>query len=198
MEETSAQDSSGSAATGKPQFILELIKPDRRAMTLYGCGGPVCVDGPIPSPFPHALHANPHLRWHPLRGEWVTDAAYRQGRTFLPPPEYIPLAICVDPVNPTELPEGEYAIAVFENRFSSLSMDAHDAPPALVDTAPGKGLCEVVVFTTGPKVPLGALPLPQIELLLQVWGDRTSRAAPRAAATFGTYFRLRIVEPKSA
>jgi UDPglucose--hexose-1-phosphate uridylyltransferase len=34
----------------------------------------------------------PHLRWHPLRGEWVTYAAHRQGRTFLPPPEYNPLA----------------------------------------------------------------------------------------------------------
>ena len=35
---------------------------------------------------------NPHLRWHPLRGEWVAYAGHRQHRTFLPPPEYNPLA----------------------------------------------------------------------------------------------------------
>jgi UDPglucose--hexose-1-phosphate uridylyltransferase len=50
------------------------------------------------------------------------------GTHLLPPPEYNPLAMCVDPANPTELPAGGYAIAVFENRFPYLSMDAHDRP----------------------------------------------------------------------
>jgi hypothetical protein len=50
-----------------PQSTLELTKPDGRAMTLYGCGGPVRVDGPAPSPFPDPLHVNLHLCWHLLR-----------------------------------------------------------------------------------------------------------------------------------
>ena len=57
-----------------------------------------------PSPFEEPLNANPHLRWHPLRGEWVTYAAYRQNRTFLPPPEYNPLAVTINADFPTELP----------------------------------------------------------------------------------------------
>ena len=47
-----------------------------------------------------AERAAPHLRWHPLRGEWVTYAAYRQDRTFLPPPEYNPLAPTRDAAQP--------------------------------------------------------------------------------------------------
>jgi len=154
---------------------LDLTKPDGRSMTLYG-RVPVHAER-APSPFPDPLGANPHLRWHPLRGEWITYAAYRHNRTFLPPPEYNPLAATVDPAHPTELPAGNYDIAVFENRFPSLSPDAHDPPPSIVRTAPALGRCEVVVFTQDPKASLGGLPLSQIELLLQVWGDRTERAA---------------------
>jgi UDPglucose--hexose-1-phosphate uridylyltransferase len=144
-------------------------------MTLYGCGGPVRVDGPVPSPFPDPLHANPHLRWHPLRGEWITYAAYRQGRTFLPPPEYNPLAVTIDPANPTEVPAGDWDVAVFDNRFPSLSLTAANPPAAIVPTAPAIGKCEVVVFAQDPSGSLGALPLDHIELLLRVWAERTVR-----------------------
>ncbi|MES1981309.1 MAG: galactose-1-phosphate uridylyltransferase [Pseudomonadota bacterium] len=162
-------------------------------MTLYGLA-PVRLDGPVPSPFPDPLNANPHLRWHPLRGEWITYAAYRQGRTFLPPPEYNPLAMSTNPAHPTELPLGDYAIAVFDNRFPSLSLAAHDPPPSVVETAPGTGICEVVVFTTDPKASLGVLPLPHIELLLQVWADRTSRAASHGNIQYVLPFENRGAE----
>jgi hypothetical protein len=115
---------------------------------------------PLYRPFPDPQNANPHLRWHPLRGEWVTYAAYRQNRTFLPPPEYNPLAVTRPGDNPTEVPAGDYDIAVFDNRFPSLALDAHDPPAALVvPTAPADGRCEVVVFTQDPKGSLANLPL---------------------------------------
>jgi UDPglucose--hexose-1-phosphate uridylyltransferase len=155
---------------------LELIKPDGRRMTLYG-RSPLQHIGPAPSPFPDPLKPNPHLRWHPLRGEWVTYAAYRQDRTFLPPPEYNPLAVTVDAANPTELPVGDYDIAVFENRFPSLALDSHNPPQIQVPTEAANGLCEVVVFTQDPYSALAVLPLNHIELLFQVWADRTARAA---------------------
>src|SRR5215217_2772620 len=113
-------------------FSLDLTKPDGRHLSLYS-RRPIDPAITAPSPFAEPLNGSPHLRWHPMRGEWITYAAYRQGRTFLPPPEYNPLAVCVDPANPTELPAGDYAIAVFENRFPSLSPDAHDPPSALVE-----------------------------------------------------------------
>jgi UDPglucose--hexose-1-phosphate uridylyltransferase len=153
---------------------LELTKPDGRALTLYGLQ-PLEGVGPAPSPFAEPLNRHPHLRRHPLRDEWVTYAAHRQDRTFLPPPEYNPLAVTVDAANPTELPAGNWDVAVFDNRFPSLSPVAGDVPELIVDTAPGRGKCEVVVFTQDPRSSLGSLPLAHIELLLRVWADRTAQ-----------------------
>lgn len=151
---------------------LKLVKPDGRALWLYS-------DAPLeegvvpPSPFAEPLVANPHLRWHPLRGEWIAYASYRQNRTFLPPPEYNPLAVTTDPAFPTELPQGNWQIAVFDNRFPSLSLEAHHPPNVIVPTLPATGKCEVVVFTQDAESSLGNLSLGRIELLLQVWGIRT-------------------------
>lgn len=153
--------------------VLPLTKPDGRLLTLYS-RQPLPSGIVAPSPFQEPLNATPHLRWHPLRGEWVTYAAYRQGRTFLPPPEYNPLAVTVDSQNPTELPAGPWDVAVFDNRFPSLSLDARDMPDSIVQTLPAAGKCEVVVFTQDTQASLGALPLWHIELLLKVWAERTA------------------------
>lgn len=157
---------------------LPLRKPDGRQLTLYS-RRPLDADASAPSPFAEALRANPHLRWHPLRGEWVAYAAHRQDRTFLPPPEYNPLAPTIDPANPTEVPQGDWDVAVFDNRFPTLSLGAHEAPTSVVPTAPGQGHCEVVVFTQDPQASLGALPLDHIELLIEVWADRTVEVGGR-------------------
>lgn len=151
---------------------LLLHKPDGRQLTLYS-RAPLPADLQAPSPFAEPLGAEPHLRWHPLRGEWVTYAAYRQGRTFLPPPEYNPLAVTRDAAHPTELPAGPWDVAVFDNRFPSLSLAAREMPDCIVQTLPAAGQCEVVVFTQDSTSSLGQLPLWHIELLLQVWGERT-------------------------
>ncbi|MEW6613236.1 MAG: galactose-1-phosphate uridylyltransferase [Pseudomonadota bacterium] len=152
-------------------YSLTLQKPDGRQLILYSRRP---IDPTLSAPAPgETIRANPHLRWHPLRGEWVTYASYRQGRTFMPPPEYNPLAITTDPQNPTELPAGDYDVAVFDNRFPSLTPLAHDAPPSIVDTLPATGKCEVVVFTQDPNTSLAALPLAHIDLLIQVWAERT-------------------------
>jgi UDPglucose--hexose-1-phosphate uridylyltransferase len=154
---------------------VDLLKPDGRKLTLYS-NSPIAGDLQAPSPFAEPQGANPHLRWHPLRGEWVAYAAYRQNRTFQPPPEYNPLAPMRDPANPTELPAGDYEIAVFDNRFPTLAQESHDPPRVGVDTRVADGLCEVVVFTQDATASLASLPLARIELLLQVWADRSRRA----------------------
>ncbi|KQQ86880.1 galactose-1-phosphate uridylyltransferase [Massilia sp. Leaf139] len=171
----------------------ELTKPDGRQLTLYS-NQPI-PDGIVaPSPFPDPMNANPHLRWHPLRGEWVTYAGFRQNRTFLPPPEYNPLAVTRDPANPTELPQGDYEIAVFDNRFPSLALASHDPPQLTVPTAPANGHCEVVVFTQDPTTALVHLPLSRIELLLQVWGERTRRIGANAHIEYVLPFENRGAE----
>lgn len=174
-------------------YRQELKKPDGRSLTLYG-RRPVEVAGEVPSPDREPLEANPHLRWHPLRGEWVAYASYRQGRTFMPPPEYNPLAPTVDPGNPTELPQGVYDVAVFDNRFPSLSPTAHDAPENIVATMPGQGRCEVVVFTKDPVTSLAGLPLDHLELLMEVWGDRTAVMVSDPAIAYMLPFENKGVE----
>lgn len=174
-------------------YSLELTKPDGRRLTLYA-RQPLNSQTHAPSPFPEPLNASPHLRWHPLRGEWVTYAAYRQGRTFLPPPEYNPLGITTDPAHPTEVPAGDWDVAVFDNRFPSLGGRVAEPPSMIVPGAPAVGHCEVVVFTKDAGASLGALPLAHIELLLQVWADRTAILAERGDIAYVLPFENRGAE----
>jgi UDPglucose--hexose-1-phosphate uridylyltransferase len=148
-----------------------LTKPDGRQLRLYARAPlPDTFEAPSPSESAHA--PNPHLRWHPLRGEWIAYAGHRQNRTFLPPAEYNPLAVTKDPQQPTELPPGAWEVAVFDNLFPTLAMTAHDPPDLPVPTAPGLGACEVVVFTQDATATLGSLPLDRLTLIIDVWADR--------------------------
>src|SRR6478672_10692593 len=148
-------------------FKRALIKPDGRPLLLYS-RRPIDERLSAPSPSSDPYLPNAHLRWHPLRGEWVAYATHRQNRTFLPPPAYNPLAPTVDPAVPTELPQGDYDVAVFENLFPTFTAGAHDPPALTVATAAGKGACEVVVFTQRPDTSLGGLPLWHLEMIVEV------------------------------
>jgi len=152
----------------------KLMKPDGRELWLYG-RHPVDSVAEIPVPGGPAVTPEAHLRWHPLRGEWVAYARHRQDRTFLPD-AYDPLAPAVDPAQPTELPAGNYDVAVFENRFPTFSPAAQGPPAAviegLIERRPARGRCEVVVYTQDATAALGTLPLWHVELLLDVWADR--------------------------
>lgn len=115
-----------------------------------------------------------HLRWHPLREEWVVYAAHRQERTFLPPPEVCPFCPSHPGGVPTEIPFEDFEVAVFENRFPALQQQA-PSPPALpspLETAPARGACEIVVYTPEHTGSLATLSQKQRELLVRVWIDR--------------------------
>ena len=172
--------------------IRRLTKPDGRALLLYGREALTGADAPAAAG--GRAEPNAHLRWHPLRGEWVAYASHRQNRTFLPPPEYNPLAPTTDDAAPTEVPQGNWDIAVFENLFPTLTMAAHDPPALAVPTAAGKGVCEVVVFTQDATTSLGRLPLWHLELLLEVWGDRYSELGARPEIQYVYPFENRGVE----
>ena len=137
---------------------------------------------------------NPHLRWHPLRGEWVAYAAYRQERTFLPTTGFNPLQPTTDPEQPSEVPCGRYDVAVFDNLFPTLSMAAHDPPQVEVPSSAALGHCEVVVFTQDPSASLGQLPIEHISLLIQVWSDRTHALGAQKTIQYVLPFENRGVE----
>ncbi len=172
-----------------------LEKPDGRRMWLYA-RAPIdpSIRGVSPTEAAAGSLPGPHLRWHPLRGEWVAYAGHRQHRTFLPQ-GFDPLAPTADPTRPTELPAGEYDVAVFENLFPTFKTGAQTGePPGVLWTAPALGACEVVVFTRAPFGSLGALPLDQVELVMDVWADRTADLGRRPEIQYVFPFENRGVE----
>jgi UDPglucose--hexose-1-phosphate uridylyltransferase len=171
----------------------ELQKSDGRRLILYAREA-VTIEGSAPSPSPGRFAANAHLRWHPLRGEWVAYATHRQRRTFLPPASFNPLAPTVDPAQPTELPGGSYDVAVFENLFPAFTSLSHDPPSLSVPSAPALGACEVVVFTQDPTASLGSLPLWHLELIVDVWADRYEELGARDDVAYVYVFENRGVE----
>ena len=98
------------------------------------------------------------LRWDPLQREWVTVAPWRQDRTYHPLKADCPLCPTRAGEPETEIPEPDYHIAVFENRFPSYTGD--------------QGRCEVVCYTSEHDSSLGAQSVEHIRDLVEVWQDR--------------------------
>ena len=111
------------------------------------------------------------LRHDPLRDEWVVVAGHRQARTFLPPSSECPLCPTHDD-QLTEVPEVDYDVVVFENRFPSLTQ--HDSEPDPLDqhTRHGFGRCEVVCFTSNHGSALAQVTPERLRLVLEAWIDR--------------------------
>lgn len=117
------------------------------------------------------------LRFNPLLGEWVATATHRQERTFLPPPDFCPLCPTQNGGFPTEVPEPDYDIVAFENRFPSLKKEPE--PPAIDSTGiyparPSEGVCEVILYSPNHKTTLAIEPVEQIYKLILVWRHRFS------------------------
>jgi len=163
-------------------------KADGRSVYLYG-------------ETPHALSAVgedegmpalfSHLRWHPLRGEWVVYAAHRQTRTFLPPSEFCPLCPTRPGAFATEIPFADFEIAVFENRFPAFLARPSTASTLCVPTAPAEGACEVVVYTAEHEGNIATLSPSRRELLLRVWADRCQELSARNGIRFVMPFENR-------
>ena len=174
-------------------YKKELLKPDGRKLWLYS--NSEIADGIEPTNPPHEpIHSNPHMRWHPLRGEWVAYASHRQNRTFLPPKDYSPLMTTKSKEFPTEMPAGEYDMAVFENLFPSLDQKSTESPDMFVPTRAADGLCEVVVFSQDPDTCLGALPVERVRLMLEVMADRMKTLGENPNIQYALPFENRGVE----
>lgn len=170
-----------------------LVKPDGRALILYG-DVEIPADLAAPQPPGETVRPASQLRWHPFRAEWVAYAGHRQERTFLPPSGYDPLAPTQSGREPTEVPPGPWKVAVFENRFPALTSNAPQPPASIVPAQPGRGACEVVIYTQEAEGGLGQLSLHHLELLIEVWGDRTAELGARDEIEYVMPFENRGVE----
>ncbi len=153
---------------------LRFDRPDGRYLYLYG------FERPLPALLPIEDQSRGQdqieLRWNPLLAEHVIVSTGRQGRTFLPPPEYCPLCptAAADAAFATEIPAATYELAVFENRFPSFRPDAPvvENDSALFTRARADGLCEVVLYSAEHEATLASLPESQVRNLVEVWCDR--------------------------
>lgn len=124
------------------------------------------------------------MRQDILTGAWVSVAAARQNRAFLPPAELDPLAPQTS-ANPSEIPSA-YDVAVFENRSPSfgpaLLEDAADPPHGLDDlahlglgrTRTSVGRCEVVCFSPEHTGSFGTQSVTRARTVIEAWADRTA------------------------
>lgn len=115
--------------------------------------------------------AHTELRHDPLLDQWVVVAGHRQSRTFLPPSSECPL--CPTRGDQlTEVPEPDYEVVVFENRFPSLTLTPDADAPVSPDTRHGLGRCEVVCFTSDHATTLAHVDADRMRLVLEAWIDR--------------------------
>jgi UDPglucose--hexose-1-phosphate uridylyltransferase len=126
----------------------------------------------------------PVLRQDPLTGEWISIAAARQDRAFLPPADLDPLAPS-SPGNPTEIPDN-YDVAVFENKSPAfgpgLPEPGEDPETVLAEldaiglgrSRPGFGRCEVVCFGPRRTGSWADFSVTRARTVVEAWADRTA------------------------
>ena len=123
------------------------------------------------------------VRYDALVDDWVAVAAHRQNRTFMPPKDECPL--CAHGVGsaPSEIPEDDYQVVVFENRFpsyavESVGLEAPD-PGGLLGTRPAHGRCEVVCFTSDHESSFKDLSVERVRMVVDTWAQRTEALGAR-------------------
>jgi UDPglucose--hexose-1-phosphate uridylyltransferase len=125
------------------------------------------------------------MRRDPLTGEWITYAAHRNNRTFMPPANENPLAPATPGHLPTEIPSTDYDVVVFENRFPSFSTriampenpeeyDWQVDGEEIFPRRPAKARCEVICFTPDSSKSFRDLPLSRIRTVIEAWRHRTA------------------------
>lgn len=146
---------------------------------------------------PKVTEPRSELRWNPILRQWVINATHRQDRTYKPPAEFCPLCPTQPGAFPTEVPEPDYEIVVFQNRFPSLAGRADQLPGQephgddLYAAAPGQGECEVVLYSPQHDGTLWELGPRRIQNLIDVWADRFTELSARPEVQYVLIFENR-------
>ncbi len=111
----------------------------------------------------------PELRWNPVLKRWNIISDKRQDRPVLPE-DSCPLCPGV-----LEVPQDDYYIVTFENRFPSLERDPEEPNldgDSFYRVRENRGVCEVILYSSDHEVPPADLSLDRMEDLVTVWTDR--------------------------
>ncbi len=120
------------------------------------------------------------MRLDSLTGEWISIAAARNNRAFLPPANQCPLCPTTAG-NQSELPDN-FDVAVFENKSPSFGPDLLNTNDENFTVVPNLelgskrasvGRCEVVVFSPEHLGSLGQMPVARVRTVIEAWADRT-------------------------
>jgi UDPglucose--hexose-1-phosphate uridylyltransferase len=121
------------------------------------------------------------MRLDSLTGDWISVAAARHNRAFLPPAHLCPLCPTTE-ANLSEIPD-VFDVAVFENKSPSFGPDLaelDDEDYAVVpnlelgSTRASIGRCEVVVFSSEHLGSLADQTVPRVRTIIDAWADRTA------------------------
>ena len=141
---------------------------------------------PVPDrrPLPPANSQRTQVRFDRQTGQWVVIAALRQDRTYKPSADRCPL--CPSATGDSgEIPAPDYDVAVFENRFPSLSgadgrpFELPDVTTANFIAAPGHGRCEVISFSSSHTASFASLEPAHARLVVDAWRHRTADLGSR-------------------
>lgn len=122
------------------------------------------------------------MRLDSLTGDWISVAASRNNRAFLPPADKCPLCPTTAG-NHSEIPDN-FDVAVFENKSPSFGPELLDTDNpeytvipnlALGSRRASVGRCEVVVFSPEHDGTLAAMPVSRIRTVIEAWAHRTEQ-----------------------
>ena len=137
------------------------------------------------------------MRYDALTGEWVSVAGHRQTRIFLPSASDCPICPTVDGWL-SEIPESQYDVVVFENRFPSFLVgERWESPqefPELGAQIPAHGRCEVVAFTSNHVGSIATLSTDEMSLVMSAWIDRTRELREQEGIRYVFVFENRGAE----
>jgi UDPglucose--hexose-1-phosphate uridylyltransferase len=120
------------------------------------------------------------MRLDSLTGDWISVAAARHNRAFLPPAHLCPLCPTTE-ANLSEIPD-VFDVAVFENKSPSFGPNLAKVDDenygvipnlAIGSTLDSIGRCEVVVFSSEHLGSLADQSVPRVRTIIDAWADRT-------------------------
>ncbi|WEV42262.1 galactose-1-phosphate uridylyltransferase [Bifidobacterium sp. ESL0682] len=132
-------------------------------------------------------YAEPIMRRDPLTGEWIPMAAARMNRPITAGPGATakgnPLAARKpgDPYQDGEVPDTDYDVVIFENRFPSM-VQVPGVPNAVTqvddtelwEQKPAAGRCEVICFDPNEDGLPADLPVSRLRTVVEAWAFRTA------------------------